>query len=397
MARIEAVVDEFLVVATASTDISSDTYNELSAINWEDNDKDYPLFLFDKRSVEIAIDKFSRNNLPSRSTYTQTVYFLDTYTETEKASVTLQSKQDDLITIAEQYFAELRRRNKSGENGFYVGDINAVKPIDETHNDRLVQISYTVELQVMATNCTLGTFNYAGVEQPTGLSCTSNTSTSITIGWTDNATAESNYEVWRSSDGNTFSLLATIAADSTSHVDSGLTNETPYAYKVRAVDSTNNGKFSSQVLCCTDSTCSDATVENSDVSYQTTVASGGTLVLPDIDITNILGTTTSYPSVVDIDLRVAPTNTVAPLVSGNDYQNQTLTTTNGTWITHATTTYTYQWKRDGVSIGGETNSTYLTTLTDIGTSITCEVTATNTVGATSLTSNGISVELILYQ
>lgn len=274
MARIQAVVDEFLVVANASTDISSDTYNELSAINWEDNDKNYPLLLFDKRSVEVAIDKFSRNNLPSRSTYTQTIYFLNTYTETEKASTTLQAKQDALMVIAEQYFAEVRRRNKSGENGFYVGDINAVKPIDETHNDRLIQLSYTVELQVMLTGCSLGSFDYGGLEQPTNLVCSSNSDTSITIGWTDNATAETNYEVWRSADGVTFSLLSTIAADSTSHTDSGLPSETPYAYKVRAIDSTNNGKFSDQILCCTDTPI----VAQSGIAYQRPSLTGQTTI-----------------------------------------------------------------------------------------------------------------------
>ena len=46
--------------------------------------------------------------------------------------------------------------------------------------------------------------------------------------------------------------------------------------------------------------CADATVENSDQSYQTTVASGATLVLPDIDFTDSHGVTTQVPSVQDI-------------------------------------------------------------------------------------------------
>jgi len=46
--------------------------------------------------------------------------------------------------------------------------------------------------------------------------------------------------------------------------------------------------------------CADATVENSDASYSTTVASGATLVLPNIDFTDSDGTTTSVPSVQNI-------------------------------------------------------------------------------------------------
>ena len=48
MANISDVVDECLVVSTAFTEISSDTYNEVGAVNFEDNDKVYPYFLFDK-------------------------------------------------------------------------------------------------------------------------------------------------------------------------------------------------------------------------------------------------------------------------------------------------------------------------------------------------------------
>jgi hypothetical protein len=228
----------------------------------------------------------------------------------------------------------------------------------------------------------------------TDLAASDNGTTQIDLTWS-RVTGNAGYRVeYTNNIDNGWSLLVTNATDTESYSHTGVTTDLIYYYRVRAFDSSGGSGWSNIVAERTQITgiCSDATVENSNLSYTNTVGSGDTLVLPDIDITNILGTTTSYPSVIDIDLRVSPTNTVAPLVSGNAYQNQTLTTTNGTWITHATTTYTYQWKRDGVSIGGETNSTYLTTLTDIGTSITCEVTATNTVGATSSTSNGISVE-----
>jgi len=160
MARLKNVVDEFLTVANAFVDISSSTYNELGAVNWEDNDKEYPFFLFDKNSLEIGVDKFSRTNLPSRSTYTQNIYFFNTYLESEKTTTDLQTKQDALMVIADQYIAEVRRRNDSGANGFYVGDINLVKPNDEQQDDRLIQLAYTVELQVQREDCTLGVFNY---------------------------------------------------------------------------------------------------------------------------------------------------------------------------------------------------------------------------------------------
>jgi hypothetical protein len=46
--------------------------------------------------------------------------------------------------------------------------------------------------------------------------------------------------------------------------------------------------------------CQDATVENSDESYTVTVASGGTLVLPDITVTDSDGSTFTQPAVQDV-------------------------------------------------------------------------------------------------
>ncbi len=44
-------------------------------------------------------------------------------------------------------------------------------------------------------------------------------------------------------------------------------------------------------------------------------------------------------------------------------------------------TYTYVWKRAGVVIAGATNSTYVLVLADEGSTITCTITPTNTVGS----------------
>ena len=160
MARLDDLVDECLTVSTAFTDISSDTYNEVSAVNWEDNDKNFPMFLFDKRNVSVSHNSFSKgNNIPSNSTYTTNLYFLNTYTEAQKSSTTLQARQAALIAIADKYFAELKTRTESGSKGFYLGDIS-FNSIDEIHNERLIQLRYDVEFIVQAEDCTTGTFNY---------------------------------------------------------------------------------------------------------------------------------------------------------------------------------------------------------------------------------------------
>lgn len=83
----------------------------------------------------------------------------------------------------------------------------------------------------------------------------------------------------------------------------------------------------------------------------------------------------------------APVNTALPSLSGTLNIGQLLTTTNGTW-TNSPTSFTYQWKRNGVAIGGATLATYTTTMADVGQTLTCTVTATNAGGSTQATSAG---------
>ena len=66
----------------------------------------------------------------------------------------------------------------------------------------------------------------------------------------------------------------------------------------------------------------------------------------------------------------------------------------GYWSGYPAPTYTYQWKRDAVNISGETNQTYNRAAADAETSITCEVTATNSEGAVSATTAGVTAPAI---
>lgn len=81
-----------------------------------------------------------------------------------------------------------------------------------------------------------------------------------------------------------------------------------------------------------------------------------------------------------------PVNTVAPVVTGVGYVGQVLSTTNGSW-SGGGLSYTYQWQRSAVNIGGATSSTYTMLLADEGLPVRCVVTATNTVGAVAANSN----------
>ena len=82
-----------------------------------------------------------------------------------------------------------------------------------------------------------------------------------------------------------------------------------------------------------------------------------------------------------------PKNTIAPVISGTAERGETLTSTTGTWTGTGTITYAYQWKRDGADISGATASTYVLVVADDNANMTCVISATDTEGTKSATSN----------
>jgi hypothetical protein len=88
-----------------------------------------------------------------------------------------------------------------------------------------------------------------------------------------------------------------------------------------------------------------------------------------------------------------PVMTSPPVVSGTPAVGATLSCTMGNW-TYVPTSYAYQWLRNGANIAGATASTRLLAAADGGTNISCQVTATNAAGSTTVNSNAIAVAAI---
>ncbi|UII32118.1 GEVED domain-containing protein [Fulvivirga ulvae] len=70
------------------------------------------------------------------------------------------------------------------------------------------------------------------------------TSSSASLSWTDNSNNEDGFEVERSTDGTSFSQVSSVAANTTSYNDSGLTPNTTYTYRVRAKKGSSYSAYS---------------------------------------------------------------------------------------------------------------------------------------------------------
>ncbi|GEP98351.1 fibronectin type III domain-containing protein [Chitinophaga cymbidii] len=80
---------------------------------------------------------------------------------------------------------------------------------------------------------------------PDNLSISGNAQTSLKLTWADKASNETGYEIYRSASRNgTYALIQTVAANTTTYTDAGLSSNTIYYYKVRAVADTLYSDYS---------------------------------------------------------------------------------------------------------------------------------------------------------
>jgi hypothetical protein len=86
---------------------------------------------------------------------------------------------------------------------------------------------------------------------PSALTATAASSSQINLAWTDNATDESGFKIERSTDGASFTQVATVGANATTYADSGLSASTTYHYRVRAYNATGDSAYSNTATATT--------------------------------------------------------------------------------------------------------------------------------------------------
>lgn len=160
---------------------------------------------------------------------------------------------------------------------------------------------------------------------------------------------------------------------------------------VTFTESTNNGgsAITSHYVFATPSVGGGQIVGNSPITA--TGLSPGTSYTFTIATNNGVGTSPQSASSNSITTWQVPANSVAPSVTGTATAGQTLTCSTGTWTgVPLSFTYAYQWKRGGSTNIGTNSNTYVLVSGDVGSTISCTVTATNSGGSTSANSNSTS-------
>lgn len=135
-------------------------------------------------------------------------------------------------------------------------------------------------------------------------------------------------------------------------------------------------------------------------TYSVSVGDVGRTLRVVVTAKNSIGSTeaTSQQSTVVVG---PPVNTSAPAISGTERDGQALSASDGTWTGTLPLTYAYQWQSCNSSgeacsnISGATSSTYTLGHDDVGKTVRVLVTATNSVGSASVSSEASGVVVAL--
>lgn len=161
--------------------------------------------------------------------------------------------------------------NSDNEDGFKVErkepggtyELIAVLPANSTsHKDAGLTANTIYYYRVCAFN-TYGTSPYSNEanattqkeltipNKPTNLMANAGSSTEIKINWTDTSDNEDGFKVERKTSGGSYAEVKTLPANTTILLDSGLSPNTTYYYRVRAYNAAGNSDYSNEANATT--------------------------------------------------------------------------------------------------------------------------------------------------
>jgi acid phosphatase type 7 len=135
-----------------------------------------------------------------------------TFTQIATVGANLQSYSNTGLTTSTRYYYRVRATNANGDSAY--------------------------------TNTADATTQGVSLSAPSGLTAVAVAKTRINLAWTDNSTNETGFKIERSTNGTSFTQIATVAANVQSYASTGLKGARKYYYRVRAYNGTVNSAYS---------------------------------------------------------------------------------------------------------------------------------------------------------
>jgi prepilin-type N-terminal cleavage/methylation domain-containing protein len=130
------------------------------------------------------------------------------------------------------------------------------------------------------------------------------------------------------------------------------------------------------------------------LTYVVDAAYIGQTIRFQVTATNTTGATAATSTATSVVIMLAPAISTAPVLSGTAQESSTLNVSTGVWA-HTPASYAYQWQRSTIvggvwdDVAGATTSSYVAQSLDVGFSLRVQVTAQNSTGAATATSNAV--------
>lgn len=153
----------------------------------------------------------------------------------------ISSSQIDLTWIDDSYNEtgfEIHHSTTSPSSGFSLLYTTTADEESYSHTGLTEGTTHYYKLRAVNANGESDYVESSGttlVPAPSNLDASTVSSTQINLTWDDNSSTETGFEIFRSEDGATFTLIHTTAANVESYNNTGLTANTTYYYRVRAV------------------------------------------------------------------------------------------------------------------------------------------------------------------
>lgn len=123
--------------------------------------------------------------------------------------------------------------------------IHGLNPNDPADGKQLTLSGYT-NLEVYI-NELINTAPSPFLRAPSGVNLTSGSPTQVNIAWRDNSADENEFILERSANGTTYAVITSLPANTLAYADEGLTPNTTYFYRLKAVNAAQSSVYSSPV------------------------------------------------------------------------------------------------------------------------------------------------------
>lgn len=231
---IDTISSEFEAVVDAFPSIEAYGKGAVEIIN---DNSSYPFLLFNTDQTTAATSSITNVGLPKRRAFNCRILLFDEWSETEKATVDLTEKYQQLEEVVAQFLGKIYKRSLSNVSNITIPQNYDLDFAQNVHNDALVSVGCDITVHILSSNCDEGTFT--DLLSPSLTSITA-IGSSLSLVWVDNSNNESGFRVFRSENysGPYIQIGSDLAAGTTEYTDTTALTDTLYYYKIAAFTDT---------------------------------------------------------------------------------------------------------------------------------------------------------------